>query len=370
MKQEKDKIKVLHVLGSMNMGGIQTFLMNIFRKIDREKYAFDFACMNSKNLFQDEIEGLGGNLYCIGRYRKILNHRKCLYELLKKNEYDYVHIHSGNAICVIDAILVKLYNRKQNVIYHSHNASAKMKKIHAFCKTLIPYFSDLRFACSKEAAQWMFPKKIIKQKKYAVISNGIDVEKFLYSKEAAEKIRRELGLQDEFVVGHVGRIDTQKNHKFLIEIFAQIVEKRPDSKLLLIGTGPLEDEVKTQVKDSNLQDKVIFLGLRKDVNKILCACDVFCLPSLFEGLGIVNIEAQACGLPCYISDVISDEVVVTELIKKESLNAPAEVWADRMCNEKTGNRESYNSIVAQSKYALAYTIKQICTFYDGTVSEM
>lgn len=363
MKKSEEKIKVLHVLGSMNMGGIQTFLMNIFRKIDREKYAFDFACMNSKNLFQKEIESLGGNLYCIGRYRKIGKHRKCLYELLDKNKYDYVHIHSGNAICVIDAILVKMHNRKQKVIYHSHNASAKMKEIHAICKLLIPYFTDLRFACSNEAAQWMYPKSIIEAKKYTVISNGIHVEKFLYCEKTAREVRDELKLQDEFVVGHVGRIDTQKNHKFLLEIFACIVKKNPNSKLLLVGTGPLENEIKTRAAELGLEDKVLFLGVRKDVERILCACDAFCLPSLFEGLGIVNIEAQACGLPCYISDVITDEVALTPLLKKESLKASAEVWAERICSEKIENRATYNEVVAQTRYALGYTVNQLCTFY-------
>ena len=365
-----DKIRILHILGSMNMGGIQTFLMNVFRKIDREKYAFDFACMNSKNLFQEEIESLGGNLYCIGRYRKIGKHRRALYELLDKNKYDYVHIHSGNAICVIDAILVKMYDRKQKVIYHSHNASAKMKKIHAFFKLLIPFFTDLRFACSNEAAQWMYPKSIVDKKRYAVISNGIDVEKFKYSKDTAVEVRAELGLNDELVVGHVGRIDKQKNHKFLLEIFSKIVDKKANSKLLLVGTGPLENEIRALAEKLGIQDKVLFGGLRKDVERVLCACDVFCLPSLFEGLGIVNIEAQACGLPCYISDVISDEVVVTPLIKKESLEAAAEVWAEKICSEKAENRESYNQIVAQSKYALEYTVKKICTFYDGSVAKM
>ena len=364
MENREEKIRVLHVLGSMNMGGIQMFLMNVFRKIDREKYAFDFACMNRHNIFQDEIESLGGHLYCIDRYRKLWTHRRLLYQLLKENQYNYIHIHSGNALCVIDALLVKMYNRKQKVIYHSHNASGKMKSLHEVCKLLIPMCTNWRFACSNEAAQWMYQKSIIDAKKYTVISNGINVEKFLYSKETALEVRRELKLQDEFVVGHVGRIDTQKNHKFLLEIFACIVKRKPNSKLLLVGTGPLENEVKTQAAQLGIEDKVLFLGIRNDVERILCACDAFCLPSLFEGLGIVNIEAQACGLPCYISDVITDEVVVTPLIKKESLGASAEIWAERICSGKIEDRASYNDIVAQTQYALGYTVNQLCTFYS------
>ena len=240
-----------------------------------------------------------------------------------------------------------------------------MKKIHGALKLLIPGFSDLRFACSDDAAEWMFPKSVVEKKGYTVISNGIEVEKFLYSEESAAEIRKELGLQDKFVICHVGRIDVQKNHKFLLEVFDEVLKRKPNSKLLLVGTGPMEKQVKEQAKQLGISENTVFLGIRRDVEKIMCASDAFCLPSLFEGLGIVNIEAQACGLPCYISDVINEEVDITPLIQKESLQASPEKWAERICSEVSVERKAYNEIVAKSKYALDYTVNQICTFYDG-----
>ncbi len=367
LENRKEKIKVLHVLGSMNMGGIQMFLMNILRNMDHDKVEFDFACMSRSSIFKEEIESFGGHLYGIGSHKKVLQHKKKLYEVLRNHNYDYVHIHSGNALCVIDAIWTKLYNKKQKVIYHSHNAFSKDLWLHRLCKPIIPLCSDYMFACSKEAAEWMYPAYITKNEKYTTITNGIDVKKYLYSEKIAEEVRAELGLKDEFVICHIGRIAKQKNHKFLLQIFMKVLEKRPNSKLLLVGDGPLAEEIRMMVQNLKLQDHVMFLGIRNDVERILCASDVFCLPSLFEGLGIVNLEAQASGLPCYITDSISNEVVITSLVKKESLESSAEVWAERICCSNTSDRKSYNQEVERSRYSLTYTISQICNFYDANM---
>ena len=364
MKNNDKKIKVLHVLGSMNVGGIQMFLMNMFRKIDREKMMFDFACMNHKNYFQQEIEELGGRLFCVGSHKRILQHRKFLYKILNENQYDYIHIHSGNALCVIDSILVKKYAPDLKVIYHSHNSSHKEKLLHEIMKPLIPAYNDFLFACSEEAARWMYPKATLSKRKYTIISNGIDVEKFLYSEKSALEIRSEFGIEDDFVVGHVGRIDTQKNHKFLLEIFAVIVEKKPNAKLLLVGTGPLEQEIRKLASNLNIKDIVLFLGTRNDVERVLCACDVFVFPSLHEGLPLTLIEAESSGLPCYISDVISDEAVVSPLVFKESLETPAKVWAEKICMATSNDRTWYNQIVGESQYSVYHTIRQISDLYE------
>ena len=363
MENRNKKIKVLHVLGSMNMGGIQIFLMNIYRSMDREKIEFDFACMNKKNLFKEEIESLGGHVYWIGSHKKVFAHRKRLVEILNSNDYDYVHIHSGNALCTIDAVWSKLNNKNQKVIYHSHNASSKDRVFHYMYRTIIPKYADYMFACSKEAAEWMFPKPVIKKGDYTVITNGIDVRKYLYSAEVAEEVRTELGLKDSFVVGHVGRMAKQKNHKFLIEIFDCIKKMNTNAKLLLVGDGPLAQEIHNQVNELGLEESVLFLGIRNDIGRILCACDAFCLPSLFEGLGIVNLEAQASGLPCYITDTISDEVVLTSLVEKESLRTSPEIWAEKICSARNADRICYNQEVENSKYSLTYTIGQVCDFY-------
>jgi len=360
------KIRVLHILGSMNVGGIQMFLMNIFRNINREEIVFDFACMNSKNYFQEEIEALGGNLYCIRRHGNIKMHKECLFKLLDNNEYDCIHIHSGNSLCVIDSYLVKKHNRNHKVIYHSHNSSSKSMFLHKLCKIFITKYNDYLFACSTEAAKWMYPAKIIRSKGYTLVSNGIDVKKFLYSQEKAEEVYDEFGLEDCFVVGHVGRIATQKNHKFLVEIFAKIVERKENARLLLMGKGPLEEEIKEHVKALGIQDKVLFLGNRDDVERVLCGCNVFLFPSLHEGLPLTLVEAQCSGLPCFISDVISDEVMITPLVNKVSLKNSADEWADMVCSFDAMDRVEQNKIVEKSQYNLSCTVEYMSTFYKQT----
>jgi len=363
LERKNKKVKVLHVLGSMNMGGIQMFLMNILRNIDNEEVQFDFACMNDKNYFKDEIETLGGNVFFIESHKKIMLHKKLLFQLLNENEYDYIHIHSGNSLCVIDSYLVKKYSKKHKVVYHSHNSSSKSVIMHKLCKPFVTKYNDYYFACSTEAAKWMYSKQVIFSKQYTLISNGIDVKKFLYSKEIEMKVSEALNLKDCFVIGHVGRFNTQKNHRFLIEIFYKITEKKENVKLLLMGTGPLESEIKERVKDLGIEDKVCFLGNRDDVEKILCACDVFVFPSLHEGLPLTLIEAQSSGLSCYISDVISDEVIITPLVQKISLDETAAQWADKICEYVKEDRIKNNEMVKKSKYNLEYTVRYLSDFY-------
>ena len=348
----------------MNVGGIQMFLMNILRNLNSEEILFDFACMNHKNYFQEEIETLGGRLFCIDSHKKIRLHKERLFKLLDQTDYDFIHIHSGTSLCVIDSYLVKKHSEKHTVIYHSHNSSSKYVLLHKLYKPFITKYNDYYFACSTEAAKWMYPENVTSSKQYTLITNGIDVKKFLYSKEAELKISELLDLEDCFVIGHVGRFATQKNHKFLIEIFSKIAETKKNSKLLLMGTGPFENEIKEQVKRLGIQEQVCFLGNRDDVEEILCACDVFLFPSLHEGLPLTLVEAQCSGLPCVISDVISDEVVITPLIQKVSLEETAEQWADKVCAYVKRDRVEQNKLVENSKYNLEYTIQYLSDFYE------
>ena len=364
----KEKIKVLHILGSMNMGGIQVFLMNLLRHIDRDEIQFDFACMNSKNLFQEEIEQLGGRLFCVGSHKHLMEHRSKLYRLLDEDHYDYIHIHSGNSLCVIDSILVKLHGFRHKVIYHSHNSSHKEKRLHKIFKPFVSVCNDYFFACSEEAAQWMFSKRILRNDQYTIVMNGIDIEKFLYSEKTDKEVREELSLGDAFVVGHIGRIDVQKNHKFLLKVFREILKRKPHAKLLCLGKGPMEIEIKELTCALGIEEHVLFLGNRNDVPRILSACNAFVFPSVFEGFGIALLEAQASGLPCFASDVISDEVIVSPLIRKLSLEHSAEQWADEICKEPTIDRKEANQIVKKSKYGLEHTVAQISAFYKGNLT--
>ena len=186
-------------------------------------------------------------------------------------------------------------------------------------------YANLQLACSKEAGEWLFGNT-----QFIVLNNGIDVSKYVFNQNIREEYRKILGFSDELVLGHVGRFSNQKNHNFLIDIFYEIIKINKKSKLILIGTGELENEIKEKVESLSLKEKVIFLGARADVNKIMQAMDVFILPSLFEGLPVVGVEAQASGLPCIISDTVSKDVKITDSVLQISLSLPPEEWGKKL----------------------------------------
>ena len=186
--------------------------------------------------------------------------------------------------------------------------------------------------CSSLAGEWTYGKKAVTERRCIFLKNGIETQKYAYNRAIREGKRKELGITDNFVIGHIGRFMQQKNHAFLIDIFSAVKKMNPKAKLLLVSEGRLMDEIKQKVSSLGLQNDVLFLGFRNDINELMQAMDVFVLPSLWEGLPFTLVEAQAAGLPCVISDVISDESIVTDLIKKESLKQSAEIWAKKILN--------------------------------------
>lgn len=321
-------VRVLHILQRMEAGGTQTLLMNIYRKIDRDKVQFDFLVeYPEKQFYDDEILQMGGKIYYTN-VRETFNILKFEYELkkiLKEHpEYKLIHVHAYTIgyFCLKTAKKCGIPVR----IAHSHNNETVHDKKWIFKlgmqKLYTLYATDL-FACSEEAGKYLF-----KNKKFRVLTNAIDSSKFIANQDIRNSIRRELLIETDFVVGHVGRFHSQKNHRFLIEVFKEIKERRNNAKLLLVGSGPLEDEIKKQIHEMNLDGSVVILGNRKDMDKIYQAMDVFVFPSLFEGLGIVAIEAQAAGIPVICSEGLPPETEVTPLYKKLKLTDSKEKWAE------------------------------------------
>ena len=317
-EKSKKPVIVAQIMGKWIGGGVESVIMNYYRHLDHKKIQFDFICdEDSTRIPYDEIKKLGGRVFLVPKYQKLPQYLKALKDLFRKNQYHIVHS-NVNTLSVFPLYAAK----KAGVpvrISHSHSTSNPKEWKRNIIKNILRPFSKRYatdyFACSELAGRYLFGNKTFDHGEVKIIHNAIDLDKFKFDPEARKKLRKELDIKEKTVViGHVGRFVKQKNHDFLIDVFKEYHTKNPDSKLLLIGTGPLEEKIKAKVKKLNLSDSVLFLGQREDTNKLYSAMDVFCLPSLYEGLGMVLIEAQMNGLPCLASDKVPKEAKITENI--------------------------------------------------------
>ena len=358
-----EPIRILHIVQKMEAGGTQAFLMNLYRNIDRNKIQFDFLVeYEEKEFYDDEIISLGGKIYYTN-FRKTLNvikFKKTLSTILKEHpEYKIVHIHA-TAIGKICTDTAKKCGVK-TIIAHTHNNNA-VKDWKYYPKILLRKLytngpTDF-FACSEDAGRYTF-----KNKKFTVIYNAIDIDKFLFKQEVREDFRRELNIEDKFVIGNIGRLHKQKNQSFLIDIFNEIQKKKDNAILLILGKGPLKNELEEKVKNLGINSKVYFLENRKDIERAYQGMDVFVLPSLFEGLGIVAIEAQASGLPVIASTGVAKEANITNNIRNIDLNEPVDVWVEAICKAKVKNRRSIEDIIRNSKFNIKNNAKFLQEFY-------
>lgn len=374
-------VRVLQI-GDWEFGknGIATLIYNFNQNLDTEKIIFDYVIPNKVNerYYKENIENKKGKVYELeisktGINKKILYFFK-LIKFLKNNRYEIVHINESTAHMMLYYSLVCKIAGIKKIILHSHSSGFDSGKrgiklvIHKISKLLLPLFTKNYLACSKTAAQWTFLKKYLN--KVIIINNGIDTEKFKFNLDKRNKIRKELKIRENFVLGHVGRMSYQKNHEFLIEIFKEIKKIIPESKLLLIGTGPLESKLKEKVKKLNLKENILFLGLKNNVEDYFQAMDLFLLPSHFEGLGIVGIEAQTSGLLSVFSDVVPKEVQVTDLCEFISLE-DKEKWLKiiKLRKEKFYNyeRDNYFLEVKKSNYDIKECTKELMKLYFNII---
>ena len=326
-------IRVAQVVGKMNGGGVEAVVMNYYRHIDRNKVQFDFLVDSDSTLVpHEEIESLGGRVFEIPPYQHVVEYQRELQRLFMREGWKIVHSHI-NALSIFPLRVAK----KTGVpvrIAHSHSTSGKgeyaKNALKAVLKTQSNRYPTHRFACSKFAGEWLFGKGA----DFEVVYNAIDLDRFRFNAEARAQARADLGLVgDQFAIGHVGRFTAQKNHAFLIDVFTEVAKRRDDAVLLLVGSGEAGASVKALVDERGLTDRVKFLGQRSDVSRLYQAFDAFVLPSLYEGLGLVGVEAQVSGLPCLLSDAITREVDVTGECKFLPIDSSA-VWADEICGLK------------------------------------
>ena len=363
-----EPIRVLQVFGRLDRGGAETFIMNVYRNIDRSKVQFDFIVHTAdKCAYDDEITALGGRIFRVPRYNG-KNHFRYKKEwnlfFRQHTEYKIIHAHIRSTAAIFLNI-AKKYGLV--TISHSHNDSSG-KGFSATIKNILQYslrnIADFLFACSKQAGEWLYGKKACAKKNFHVIPNAIDTEKFIYDPVARESKRKELSLENKFVVGHIGRFDTQKNHDFIVNIFEKIYRKNNKAVLLLVGDGTLRSKIEQKVETFGLKDNVIFAGVRSDVPDLLNTMDVFLFPSLWEGFGIVLLEAQATGLRCVVSDVVSQEVKITKLLECVSLEKSASHWADKVLAYVDGyERKNMQQEIGESGFDIQEVAKWLENFY-------
>lgn len=358
-------IRVLQVVTVMNRGGLETMLMNYYRKIDRNKVQFDFMVhREEKGHYDDEIISLGGRIYRMpqirpGNYRDYF--RKLDRFFADHSEYKVVHSHiNENSSFVLRAA------KKVGVpcrIAHSHLSDLGIDlklPFRLYARSVMKDHPTRYFACSKNAGKWLFSNKSPEEIK--VLNNAVNVEEFLFNREARQRTRKELGVRDELVIGHIGRFNKQKNHEFLIEIFKSVVEKRPDAVLVMIGEGNLKPQIEKKVLELGLTSNVRFLGVRSDIARLMQGMDLFLFPSLFEGLPVVLVEAQAAGLKCVISDSITKETDITGSIEFASLSESPEEWANKVLSSSYEHVDT-SLLLSEKGYDTRTMAKWLADYY-------
>lgn len=355
-------IPILHVVTYMNRGGLETMLMNYYRHIDRTQVQFDFLTHRDfKADYDDEIESLGGKIYHLPRlipWSK--SYKQTLRDFFNSHpEYKIIHVHQdcfSGVICQVAeecGIPVR--------IAHSHCTSQDKNwkyPIKLWYMKYIPKYATDLLACGQEAGEWMFSGA-----PFRILNNAIDADAYVYNPRKRDEIRTKLGVNDRLVIGHIGRFSPQKNHPYLIDIFAALHLREPNATLLLVGEGDGRKTIEEKVNSLGLQDCVIFTGVRSDVPDLLQAMDAFVFPSLYEGLGIVAIEAQAAGLPCFLSDKVPDAAYVTDLAQKIHLISSPDEWSRIILDSIPIERKDTLDLIRKAGYDIEENAPWLQNYY-------
>ena len=366
--RDNEPVHVAQIIGKWVGGGVESVVMNYYRYIDRTKIQFDFICDDdSTNIPYEEIEKLGGKVILIPPYQKVFKYHNKLKKILKEGHYKIVHSHI-NTLSVFSLFAAKCAGVPVRIA-HSHSTTNKKEKKKNLMKQVLRPFSKVfatdYMCCSELAGRWLFGDKEYDKGNVYLLNNAIDLDKFKYNETLRKKKRKELGIKDDtLVIGHIGRFVAQKNHDYLIDIFNEIHKKNNNSVLLLAGQGPLMEEIKNKAKELNLDDSVKLLGQRKDANELYQAFDVFLLPSLYEGLPVVGVEAQAAGLLCYLSDDMTKETKVLDITKFMSLNNTPEEWADNILDDvKKYKRIDVSKEMTAKNFNIKEEVKRLEKYY-------
>ena len=361
-------IRILHVFGRLDRGGAETMVMNLYRNVNRNAIQFDFIVHTNEDCdYDDEIKFLGGKIYRVPCYngKNHFQYKKAWNNFFQEHsEHKIIHAHVRSTASIFLKIAKKF---GLITIAHSHNTSSGRGASAIVKNTLqypIRYIADYLFACSKVAGEWLYGKKACEGENYFLLNNAIDSDKYIFDEEIRLTKRKELQIENKFTIGHVGRFHPQKNHSFLIDIFKEVYNKNKNSVLLLVGDGELKKSIQKKVKSLDLSNNVIFAGVSSEVAELLQAMDVFLFPSLHEGLPVTLIEAQAAGLPCIVSDRITNEIKITELITFVPLTNTPKQWASEVLYYgENFKRKSQHSQIIKAGYDIKTTTKALEKFY-------
>jgi len=365
-------IRVLHVIRKMDRGGAETMLMNLMRRIPREEAAFDYLVhTDDHGDYDDEIAGLGGSIWRLPAYNvaNFFHYKKACRELMASiGHFDIVHGHQGSCAPIY---LSEAKRAGFLTIAHSHNADGAIPPLQMAAFNMISHpvrgVADYYLGCSMQAGLDRFGKKIVDSDRFSLLPNGIDSKVFAFSEEARKAIRDELGIGSEPVIGTVGRLTRQKNHTFLLEIFSRMLEVDHNIKLVIVGRGELEDDLRQKCDLLGLSSNVKMLGVRKDVPALMSAFDAFILPSHAEGLPLVGVEAQAAGLPCFFSTGVPRDVAISDTVTFLDLESGAKHWSDAIwagiSNASAWNRFDRGRVIRESDYDIASSARKLVDIY-------
>lgn len=363
-------IRILHSVSYMNRGGIETMLMNYYRHIDRNKIQFDFLC-NAPNAgaYDEEILDLGGRIFRSPGFNpfKHFKYRKFMHELFNTHpEYKIVEAHNGpfgrNALKAAKDAGIPIR------IYHAHGADLPFDMKWPFkyyCMKMLKYSMNEHFVCSIKAGNFYLGEKIMQRGDYYLIPNAIEASKFAFNTDVRKRLRNDYDLENKEVIGHVGRFSRQKNHKFLIDLFACLHTKRPQTRLVLLGDGEWKQRVMHQIDSLGIKDAVITLGSVDNPYEWYQAFDIFLLPSLWEGLPVVGVEAQAAGLPCIFSTAVTNEVALTDNAYFLPLSAPKDAWIEKIveCLNTDKPRQKMTQAIINAHYDISTEAKILENLY-------
>lgn len=342
-------IRVLHVIGAMDRGGAETMIMNLYRAFDRSVVQFDFMVHEERECDYDkEIEQLGGKIYRVPRFTGVngLTYKRAFRKFFEEHgEHAIVHGHIGSSAALY---LAEAKRAGRFTIAHSHAQNFPLDLGQLGFRVLsypTRFIANCFFACSYEAGKDRFGKAVAESGCFTVLNNGLDLSLYQCDQAIHEAAKRALGFGDVPLLGHVGRLAPEKNHRFLFDVFVQVRKAIPEAHLVLVGRGPLQEDLKQRTEELGIADAVSFLGIREDVPQVLKAFDVFLLPSVKEGLAIASIEAQAAGLPTFLSTGVPEIAVLTEKAQRIPLADGAQVWAD-LCIEALRADASHEDEVA------------------------
>lgn len=361
-------VRILHMIGSLDIGGSQMMLMNIYRTIDRKKIQFDFIVDHPEQLyFKEEIEKLGGKIYVMPIFtgKNYFQVKKAWNRFFDEHvEYHVLHSHVRSYAAIYIPIAKKHGVR---TIVHSHSTSngSGVKSIaKAILQYPLRYEADYFFGCSQKAGEWLFGKKIVHSDRYFTIKNAIDTQKYFFDREQRRLLRYQLGIgEDVTVFIHVGRMHEAKNHTFLLNVFSALLKEIQNSMLLIVGDGELSEEIKIQIKQLNLELKVEMLGARNDIPNILKAADVFLFPSKWEGFPVTVVEAQASGLPCFVSNKVTREVGMSELVQFLPIDRGTQMWVDAI-KESDLTRKNVIDKIVEAGFDIGKMVEWLTKFYE------